>query len=76
MTTTIIINRDQYIKEAHQQLLDEKVYCKLTIDPTGHYKIEIDVISREAFESSRITREIRTALTNEYPIVALLYFVP
>lgn len=68
---TVIMNREDYIKETEDQLKDEKVYKRLTQDPTKEIKREIDVILQEALEQG----DIKRALDNDYLSVPTLYLV-
>lgn len=58
----VLMNRDDYIKEAETQLGDTTVYKKLLYDPTAEIKREIDMVLQEAFEQGIITRELYKAL--------------
>lgn len=51
---TILINWDDYIREAEKQLEDRTVYKKLMYDPTEEIKREIDMLLQEAVEQGTL----------------------
>lgn len=48
----VLMNHDDYVQEALNQLQDEKVYKKIETDPTMATKKEIDAILTEAIVMS------------------------
>lgn len=73
---TVVMDRQRYVEEAQGQLNDDKVYRKLTHDPTFEIKKLIDETLDVACDSGIIPPEIKSALKNDNPIVPLLYMVP
>lgn len=73
---TVLMNLDDYMEEAYNQLQDQKVYRKLTKDPTTEIKREIDIFLQEAYEEDLITEELLKVLVNNEPRTPILYLVP
>ncbi|XP_063791129.1 uncharacterized protein LOC134945635 [Pseudophryne corroboree] len=65
-----------YKAEVYKQLADETTYQELFSDPTSTFKAEIDDILNKAVEDNIINYKIKETLTQDWPIVPVLYTIP
>lgn len=73
---TVLMNREDYIREPENQLKDNEVYKKLTHDPMVETKRVIDMILQEEVEQEIVTTKVQKMLVNDNPRVLILYLVP
>ena len=63
----VMMSKDDYIKEAHQQLNAQLYYQKLTVDPTPQYMSEIKCYVLSMFDRGLINKNTRKSLVPYQP---------
>ena len=69
-------DRELYIKEAKQQLSDQKYYLKLDTDITLKYKSKVNTIVQELFDTKQITEKTYLYLMEGGTRTSVFYMLP
>ena len=72
----VIMNKTDYIQEAHRQLLNPEYYKPLTIDPTTNYNKYIHHLIDQAWRLGIITDTTKESLQTKNPRTSTFYTLP
>ena len=72
----VILNREDYLKEAFRQLSDPDTYKKLPNDPTNKTNAEITQLLKHWEKNNFIDSETINGLINRHPVTPNLYLLP
>ena len=75
-SSIVIMNKDDYIKEAERQLSDEKFYKKIPSDLTKVFNDDIKALLQDLNCKDKISDEILDYLIQDKPKTASLYLLP
>ncbi|XP_041417084.1 uncharacterized protein LOC108715416 [Xenopus laevis] len=72
----VVMNKEDYLKEAHRQLNNTEHYKPLNNDPTERLKTDIDMFLEDACLTGVISPEIQELLRKDNPRVPIFYLLP
>ncbi|XP_054272548.1 uncharacterized protein LOC128992830 [Macrosteles quadrilineatus] len=75
-STTVIMNKSDYVSEIQRQLSDSSTYLLLKEDPTIKYTAELKEIIYKHSKSNNISPETTNLLIPEEPICPKIYILP
>eukprot|EP00079_Xenopus_tropicalis_P034390 XP_017948161.1 PREDICTED: uncharacterized protein LOC108646244 [Xenopus tropicalis] len=72
----VILDRNDYFKEAHRQLSDSTTYKLLEKNPTASFQQELDILVQEALMFKVIDDKLASFFKIENPKTAIFHYLP
>lgn len=72
----VIMDRDNYIKEAYHLLADTSTYRKLTKDPLPEFKLELNLLVERATKSHILEKSEASFLIKDFYCTPYFYHIP
>lgn len=72
----VILDRQDYLEEAHCILSDDTYYRKITKDPFRLFSVEYHSLINTAFDNRILTSKEKKFHTNNNPVTPIFYYLP